>query len=59
LAEVSLSEERFEEVKSFIFGVTGTVEAEKNEMETKMNDEEAFPLTSTVSTFPESCLVLQ
>ncbi|XP_020588018.1 GDP-L-galactose phosphorylase 1-like [Phalaenopsis equestris] len=59
LAEVSLSEERFEEVKSFIFGATGTVEAEKDEMETKMNEEEAFPLTSTVSTFPESCLVLQ
>ncbi|KAI0496141.1 hypothetical protein KFK09_022448 [Dendrobium nobile] len=58
LAEVSLSEERFEEVKSYILEAIGTVEAEKDEMDSKVDEEESFHSTATVSTFPESCLVL-
>lgn len=59
LAEVSLSEERFEEVKSYIWEATRSVEAEKDEMDIKVNEEESFQSTAAVSTFPEGCLVLQ
>lgn len=63
LAEVSLSEERFEEVKAYIFDAAGLVET-KNEV-TKAGEEKEEKFEGNVvesmvtSHFQEGCLVLQ
>lgn len=65
LAEVSLSEERFEEVKTYIFEATGLVETkdEATKVDEKEGKEEKFegkvvePMVTPH--FQEGCLVLQ
>lgn len=66
LAEVSLSEERFEEVKAYIFDAASLVETknevtkageEKEEKEEKFEGNVVEPMVT--SHFQEGCLVLQ
>lgn len=67
LAEVSLSEERFEEVKAYIFDAAGMVETkdevtikakeEREEKEEKFEGNVVEPMVT--SHFHEGCLVLQ
>jgi len=58
LAEVSLSEERFEEVKAYIFTAAGLVQADEEEVS---EGEEATYTPVPVAPLPvaEGCLVLQ
>lgn len=59
LAEVSLSEERFQEVKAYIFEATGLVEAEDKEVGKKESEEASCQSTPVGPPhFPEGCLVL-
>jgi GDP-L-galactose phosphorylase len=60
LAEVSLSEERFEEVKDCIFQATGLAESDEEEETTEESpcaSSSSVPLAS--SHIPEGCLVRQ
>ena len=60
LAEVSLSEERFEEVKACIFqaaGLTESDEEEETNEECPCTSSSSVPVAS--SRMPEGCLVLQ
>ncbi|XP_073012932.1 GDP-L-galactose phosphorylase 1-like [Typha latifolia] len=59
LAEVSLSEERFQEVKAYIFEATGLVESEEEENDTNESKETSYQTTPVAPHFPEGCLVLQ
>lgn len=58
LAEVSLSEERFEEVKAYIFTAAGLVQADEDEVS---EGEEATyaPVSAHPLPVAEGCLVLQ
>ncbi|URE48564.1 GDP-L-galactose phosphorylase [Musa troglodytarum] len=61
LAEVSLSEARFEEVKAYIFEATG-LESEEEKIEPDENKGTPQQSSTTVvaaNRFPEGCLVLQ
>ncbi|KAJ6811063.1 GDP-L-galactose phosphorylase 1-like [Iris pallida] len=60
LAEVSLSEERFKEVETYIFAATGLVESLDEQMdadETMASTSQSSPPVATP--LPEDCLVLQ
>ncbi|KAG0499786.1 hypothetical protein HPP92_004477 [Vanilla planifolia] len=60
LSEVSLSEERFQEVKSYVLGATGMMEFENNPVELTTNTENNLLAACTTPTqFPGGCLVLQ
>ncbi|PKA57466.1 GDP-L-galactose phosphorylase 1 [Apostasia shenzhenica] len=61
LAEVSLSEERFQEVKSYIFEATLMAEAEAPAADTNPKEEIAAQSITAMSPapFPDGCLVLQ
>ncbi|KMZ68798.1 GDP-L-galactose phosphorylase [Zostera marina] len=65
LSEVSLSEERFDEVKSYIFealGLVAAVDVDEDEVTPGMNNGGAFLSRSSshiTTPFPEGCLVLQ
>lgn len=56
LAEVSLSEARFEEVKAYIFDAAGLVQSK---VEEETNDAIYAPVSVGPSTVAEGCLVLQ
>lgn len=58
LAEVSLSEERFEEVKAYIFDAAGLVQSDEEEVS---EDEDATytPVSIAPPAVAEGCLVLQ
>ncbi|RRT81885.1 hypothetical protein B296_00021101 [Ensete ventricosum] len=61
LAEVSLSEERFHEVKTYIFEAIGLVDSEEETIDE--DEEKGTPSNSSDPThaphFPEGCLILQ
>ncbi|XP_008795238.1 GDP-L-galactose phosphorylase 1-like [Phoenix dactylifera] len=60
LAEVSLSEERFQEVKAYIFEAIGLVEAEVEDADVNENKRTSHQSTPVDTThFPEGCLVQQ
>ncbi|KAJ0976861.1 hypothetical protein J5N97_012335 [Dioscorea zingiberensis] len=60
LAEVSLSEERFQEVKDYIFEAAGLVESGKQETDANEKKGTLFPTSLPMPTpYPEKCLVLQ
>jgi len=61
LAEVSLSEDRFKEVKDCIFEATGLVESKEEGMEAAEDGETSFQPSAPVPSphFPGGCLVLQ
>lgn len=58
LAEVSLSEERFEEVKAYIFDAAGLVQSDEEEVS---EDEDATYTSVSIAppAVAEGCLVLQ
>jgi GDP-L-galactose phosphorylase len=58
LAEVSLSEERFEEVKAYIFSAAGLVQSDEQE---KVGEHTTTYVPVSVASLPvtEGCLVLQ
>ncbi|XP_073007491.1 GDP-L-galactose phosphorylase 1-like [Typha latifolia] len=58
LAEVSLSEERFEEVNAYIFEATGLVETEVDKKKDAKESGASYKSTMAPH-FPEGCLVLQ
>lgn len=61
LAEVSLSEARFEEVKAYIFEATG-LESEEEKIEPEENKGTPHQSSTTAAAanhFPEGCLILQ
>ncbi|KAL6905502.1 hypothetical protein ACP4OV_003103 [Aristida adscensionis] len=58
LAEVSLSEERFEEVMAYIFSATGLVQADKEEI-SENKDASYVPVPVAALPVTEGCLVLQ
>ncbi|GJM87827.1 hypothetical protein PR202_ga03821 [Eleusine coracana subsp. coracana] len=60
LAEVSLSEERFEEVKAYIFSAAGLVQSDEAEEEVSEGEDTTYPPVP-VRPLPvtEGCLVLQ
>ncbi|WOL01558.1 GDP-L-galactose phosphorylase 1-like [Canna indica] len=61
LAEVSLSEARFEEVKAYIFEAIGLVESEER-IESEENEGTPYQSSTPIAPathFPEGCLVLQ
>lgn len=61
LAEVSLSEARFEEVKAYIFEATG-LESEEEKIEPEENKGTPHQSSTTAvaaNHFPEGCLILQ
>jgi GDP-L-galactose phosphorylase len=57
LAEVSLSEERFEEVKAYVFTAAGLVQSDEVEVVSKGEDIAYVPVNPLPVT--EGCLVLQ
>lgn len=61
LAEVSLSEDRFQEVKDCIFEATGLVESKEGAADAAENKETSFRGATPVSSrhFPQGYLVLQ
>ncbi|KAG1369975.1 GDP-L-galactose phosphorylase 2 [Cocos nucifera] len=59
LAEVSLSEERFQEVKAYIFEATGLVEAEVEDMDADENKATYQSTTASATHFSQGCLVLR
>ncbi|KAG9449520.1 hypothetical protein H6P81_009485 [Aristolochia fimbriata] len=63
LAEVSLSEERFEEVKAYVLGAMGftEIEEEKTDMEEDEEKEILFqpPVPPVPALLPQDCVVLQ
>lgn len=60
LAEVSLSEERFQEVKAYIFEATGLVESEEEKVDANETKEISYQSNPVARpNFPEGCLVLQ
>lgn len=59
LAEVSLSEERFQEVQAYIFNAAGLVESGKQENDAN-EKKTPIPTSQPLPTpYPEKCLVLQ
>ncbi|XP_068642212.1 GDP-L-galactose phosphorylase 2-like [Aristolochia californica] len=63
LAEVSLSEERFEEVKAYVLGAMGFTEAEEEKAEIEEDEEKEALFQPAVppvpARLPQDCLVLQ
>ncbi|KAF8726366.1 hypothetical protein HU200_019828 [Digitaria exilis] len=59
LAEVSLSEERFEEVKAYIFTAAGLVQADEEEEASEGEEATYAPVPSHPLPVSEGCLVLQ
>lgn len=60
LAEVSLSEERFEEVKAYIFSAAGLVQSDEAEEEVSEGEDTSYvPVPVTPLPVTEGCLVLQ
>ncbi|WVZ88788.1 hypothetical protein U9M48_035262 [Paspalum notatum var. saurae] len=59
LAEVSLSEERFEEVKAYIFSAAGLVQSDEEEVVSEGEDTTYAPAPVAPLRVAEGCLVLQ
>ncbi|KAF8658085.1 hypothetical protein HU200_059551 [Digitaria exilis] len=59
LAEVSLSEERFEEVKAYIFTAAGLVQADEEEEASEGEEATYAPVPAHPLPVSEGCLVLQ
>lgn len=59
LAEVSLSEERFEEVKACIFEATGLTDSDEEEESNDSTYASSSSVPRASSHMPEGCLVLQ